>query len=85
QLIYDGYDHATFLSGLADGSYFFRVRSKASSIEPQAWSKPTKLDVRHHTLRSAFLLFSIGLVSFVLVIIAILKGHGKSKFGAPQT
>ncbi|MCB0837368.1 MAG: hypothetical protein KDD99_11940 [Bacteroidetes bacterium] len=73
--IYSGADRATFLSGLKDGDYYYRVRV----IDPQnntmgPWSESISIKVRHHSLTLAFTLFAIGAVILLFTVLIVVKG-----------
>lgn len=74
KLIYEGADEGSFLSGLADGQYFYRVR-----VKDGAWSTPVAVEVKHHPLKLALILMAIGAFVFVSTIILVLKGSLSSK------
>jgi hypothetical protein len=67
--IYKGPDKASFISGLEDGNYYFRVRSAEGP-----WSLPVQLIVKHQSLQLAFTLFGIGAVVFLLTVFVVIKG-----------
>ncbi len=69
RVVYKGPDLATFVSGLENGQYFYRVRRNDG-----AWSSPIELQVKHHTLQLAFSLFGLGALVFVLTAWVIIKG-----------
>ena len=67
--VYDGPDLAVFISGLRNGTYYFRVRE-----EGQNWSNVKKVTVQHHSLRLAFFLFGIGALVFLLTAWVVIRG-----------
>ena len=72
---YIGPDLATYLSGLENGSYYFRVR--AVTQEPPTvgpWSDPILIEVEHHSLRLAMSLFIIGGVVFLATVVVVVHG-----------
>lgn len=71
--IYAGPDKATFVSGLADGQYYFRVRENTSP-----WSQTLVLDVKHHSLALAISLFVVGFVVFGLTTWLVMDGARKT-------
>lgn len=74
--IYQGQDFATFLSGLNNGSYHYRVRVKAGGTS-SAWSAPVFVQVKHHSLTLAFSLFGLGALIFLLTVGIIVQGNRK--------
>lgn len=79
-LIYRGHDYATFLSGLPDGHYYYRLRSTSpDGARHSDWSEPVSVRVEHHSLRLAFLLFGIGATVFLLTIGIVVKGIRSSE------
>ncbi len=70
QQIYQGNETSTFLSGLSDGKYYFRVKSQNSS-----WSSPINLTVVHYSQSFALSLFGLGLLSFIGIVIVIFLGN----------
>lgn len=67
--IYEGPDLATFVSGLRDGTYYFRVRSSSGN-----WSEIVPVKVQHHSLQLAFTLFTLGGIVFLLTVFVVIKG-----------
>lgn len=67
--IYRGHDQATFISGLDDGTYYYRVRHVGG-----AWSNSVLLTVKHHSLRIALVFFTLGAVVFALTVFIVVKG-----------
>ena len=67
--IYQGPDQASFISGLKDGDYFYRVRAVG-----RTWSKPLLIKVEHQSLTLAFTLFGVGAVVFLLTVLVVVKG-----------
>lgn len=71
---YRGPATRTFLSGLLDGSYHYRVRARSRDGAPwSAWSQPLVLEVRHHPLPLTFALFGLGAVVFALTAGLLLR------------
>ena len=66
---YQGFQHGSVLSGLANGAYHFRVRSRASRQQPWgAWSAPRSFTVVHHGLPLALVLLGTGALVFGLTL-----------------
>lgn len=74
-LVYKGKDYATFLSGLPDGQFYYRVRAVTpDGAQHSDWSAPVLVRVAHHSLRLAFLLFGIGAVVFLITVGIVIQG-----------
>lgn len=69
RLVYRGTDRATFISGLENGTYYYRIRRIGGT-----WSSAATLKVKHHSLQLAFTLFSLGAVVFALTVFVVVKG-----------
>lgn len=67
--VYRGLEEGTFISGLPDGNYYYRVRHIGG-----AWSDAVLLTVKHHSLRSALVLFALGAIVFALTAFIVIKG-----------
>ncbi len=72
---YEGIDRATFVTGLAKGNYYYRVRVLSDSEGSGAWSKVVEVNVEFVSTTLVVTLFSIGLGVFVMTVVSILKGH----------
>lgn len=70
---YQGSDQATVISGLADQTYYYRVRH--SNLDD--WSNGVTVQVKHHSLARAFSFFGLGLVMFIVTLTVLLKGAHK--------
>jgi hypothetical protein len=68
--IYRGQQTATVLSGLANGEYFYRVKTPQSE-----WSEVVQVVVTHHTLIKAFAFFALGAVMFLILLVVLLQGR----------
>lgn len=85
--IYKGPDYATFLSGLKNGDYYYRVRGTAKvegEMQLSDWSDPVLVRVKHHSLQLAFLLFGIGAVVFLLTVGIVMQGSRKTSSSQNQ-
>ncbi len=74
--IYEGADRATYISGLRNGIYYYRVRA---FIDGQFgdWSKPASLKVKHHSLKLALILFFVGAMVFTATAWLVIRGSAK--------
>jgi len=92
--VYTGPDRATTFSGLANGDYYFRIRSQISdqisgqksgqtpdrtTDQPSAWSAVTKVQVQHHSLTRAWLFFILGAAVFTATLALVLRGATENK------
>jgi hypothetical protein len=78
KLIYTGLDQQSFLSGLDNGRYFYRVGTAESENE-MIWSGVTMVEVRHYPLSMAYSLFVLGAVVFISTTVMVVKGSSKSQ------
>jgi hypothetical protein len=76
--VYRGPDRATVLSGLPDGTYYFRARIWQRGEPVTAWSEPVRAEVEHHSLARALGLFALGGVVFAATVALILLGRGQT-------
>ena len=76
ETLYQGPDFATFLSGLPNGHYYYRVRTIAEDTQtPGAWSATVTATVKHHSLAFALSLFGIGAIVFALTVGIVKQGN----------
>jgi len=75
---YRGPDLATYISGLANGNYYFRLREVRAGSGRSDWSVPVKVVVEHHSLNLAFTLFGIGGLVFALTLLVVLRGAART-------
>lgn len=76
ETIYQGPDLASFISGLPNGWYYYRVRCvDSNSGDHGSWSEVKLVEVKHHSLKLAFTLFTIGMIVFLLTVGIIIKGN----------
>ncbi len=74
--IYKGPDMASFVSGLPNGDYFYRVGiNKDGGVTN--WSKGLHLEVKHHSRNLAMLLFFLGTIIFISTVAVIIVGNRK--------
>lgn len=67
--IYQGPDQASFVSGLDNGTYYFRVGDESSN-----WSESLVLHVQHQSLPLALTLSGIGFLVFACTVFIVIKG-----------
>ncbi|SET03719.1 hypothetical protein SAMN05216326_1109 [Nitrosomonas marina] len=70
--LYEGKNSSLMLSGLADGTYYYRIR--AHQKQPGTWSDTVRLDVAHYSLARVWLLFVAGALVFLSVAWVIVRG-----------
>ena len=77
-LVYRGQDFASFLSGLKNGGYYYRVRAVFDEGQTEGkWSEPVFVKVEHHSLKLTFTLFGIGALVFLLTVGVVVQGTRK--------
>ncbi len=77
-ILYEGPDLATVLSGKTDGTRFYRVQLRDGQQEASQWSTPVRVETRHHPFGRAMLFFSLGALVFLMTLILVLAG---ARFG----
>lgn len=74
-LQYEGTQHSSFVSGLEDGTYYYRVRARHPDERAWGpWSAVARVEVRHHGLGLALGLMGLGALVF-LTTAAFLVRH----------
>ncbi len=81
---YRGPDLASFVSGLAEGDYFFRVRTVAENEATGTWSKPLQVTVKYQPLSRAFVLFGVGAVVSIATVALVVIGDRRTRREEPQ-
>lgn len=71
--IYQGPDSSSVISGLADGTYYYRVSDSFSGQN----SPVLKVEVKHHSISRALIFFGLGTLMFVFTVVVLLKGSSK--------
>jgi len=71
---YSGVDQRSFLSGLAEGPYFFRVRSVTDSAGPGEWSEVLAIEVDYVDQWKVFVLMGLGFVCLTATVLIIVRG-----------
>jgi len=72
-LRYTGPDLASYISGLKNNTYHYRVRSILGS-DTSSWSKVVVVSVEHHSLHLAFILFGLGAFVFLATVVVVVRG-----------
>lgn len=74
--IYMGYDKGTFISGLPEGTHYFRVRAVKDKTEIlTGWSKPIQVDVEYQSKTLTISLMISGGVIFLAIVLVVLVGN----------
>jgi len=73
-VIYRGPDRGTFVSGMKNGTYHYRVRGRSEGGW-SSWSETMTLEVEHWSKARALGLMSLGAVVFLLTASVIVVGH----------
>ncbi len=68
--LYQGSDTASFLSGLSNGTYYFRVLDNQGNV-----SNIVTVTVAHHSLKQAFSFFALGGLMFIILVIVLLTAN----------
>lgn len=76
-----GPHRASARSGLADGTYTYRVRAVVAGGGPGPWSDPITVTVQHHALGLAFAFFGVGAFVFLATVALIVIGHRRAARG----
>lgn len=75
--LYRGPDMASVVSGLEDGTYYYRVRAAVAETDADEvgpWSDPEVLVVEHHPLQLAILLMIVGGLVFAATVAVVIHG-----------
>lgn len=80
RVIYAGPDRGTYISGLPNGDFFYRVRAvNAQEPEKSQWSPPVHRSVQHPPLTFALSLMGVGAIVLISTISMIAVGAQKEK------
>lgn len=77
--IYRGRDGARVMSGMSDGTYYFRGRVWLQGEPVTAWSEPVRVEVAHHSLGRALTLFLLGALVFGATVAVIVIGQRRTR------
>lgn len=82
EAVYSGPDRGTYLSGLPDGDYYYRVRVVNTQEEkPSQWSPSVHRSVQHPSLEFTFTMLGVGATVFLSTIGVIVQGARKETTG----
>jgi hypothetical protein len=68
QPVFQGTETSTFVTGLGDGTYYFRLQSE--TVQPDI----LRLTVAHRSLTESLALFCVGAIVFLASALVILRG-----------
>lgn len=68
--IYTGQQKARTMSGVLNGTYYFRVR-----LQDGDWSNVVKVKVEHYELATAFMFLGLGAIVFFATATLVIRGH----------
>jgi hypothetical protein len=74
ELLYEGADRATVISGRGDGTFHYRVQAMLADGARSPWSEASTVRVEHHPFNQAVFLFLLGAVVFIATIGLIVAG-----------
>lgn len=72
---YRGPDRGSVITGLGEGTYFFRVRVS----DADHWSAPVRVEVKYMNMALVWTLMGVGVFVFGATVTAILRGHYKQE------
>lgn len=78
EVLYKGPDMASYVSGLPNGVFYYRVKTVKEGVE-SVWSEPLIVHVKHHSLKTAFLLSGIGAVVFLVTAGMVIFNSSKKE------
>ncbi|HLS29701.1 MAG TPA: hypothetical protein VK021_02470 [Flavobacteriaceae bacterium] len=68
--VYEGNDPATFISGLENGTYYYRVYHPST----KTYSDTLSVKVEHHSLWLAFTMLGLGGLVFIFTVVELIRG-----------
>lgn len=78
-ILYRGPDLASFISGLPNGTFYYRVRAMTpDSTRVGDWSEPARVEVTHHSLNLALTLAGLGSLVFLATVGVIVAGSRRA-------
>lgn len=75
---YRGPDRASFVSGLPEGTTWFRVRARVDD-RPGPWSEPVEIVVTYASGATLFRLLSLGAIVFLATVVTVAIGHRRHR------
>lgn len=72
---YSGPDHGSVITGLAEGTYYFRVREMGGGGGSGAWSMPLEVRVEFFSTPLVVTMLFVGFAVVAVTVGAILHGH----------
>lgn len=76
--LWRGPAESRFVSGKSDGEYFYRLRYLGNDHKT-TWGPVTRVEVEHHSLQQAGWWFGLGLMVFIIILIAIWHGQAEER------
>lgn len=77
--IYQGADQASVISGKPNGQYEYKVLASSHVLADSMPSNTIQVEVKHHSLRNALMIFVLGLCIFLGILIVILRNVRASR------
>lgn len=85
-LKYQGPDTASYISGLPNGTYYYRIRtSNTETGQTSPWSETVTLHVQHHSIQLAIALMVVGALVFITTVSVIIHGTMSMKANSQQS
>ncbi|MCB1190435.1 MAG: hypothetical protein H7A23_21895 [Leptospiraceae bacterium] len=79
-IIYNGYDKATFISGMPEGNFYFRVRAlKDKQTAVTEWSDTIEVEVEYQSAFLTITLLFAGAGIFLAIVLVVIIGNFKTK------
>ena len=79
ELLYEGSQEATTVSGRPAGEYVYRVGTLEAG--DMSWSAPCAITVAPPSLGLAFFLFGVGFAVFASLLVVLVRGHRAHRRG----
>jgi hypothetical protein len=76
-----GRDQSMFVSGLPDGTNYFRIRAIGAGGATGDWSEPLHVVVNYHGRGLVVTLLSVGCLVFLATVVVVLAGHRRHVSG----
>ena len=76
---YEGPDRGRFVTGLPDGSTFYRVRAKTGADAPYGpWSEPVEVVVDYTPMRTVWILMAAGGLMALTLLVVVVTGRKRT-------